>query len=75
MTSITWASLRYVQELTTILGHQNRTQGSREQDPKLLPLLWLLSSIRDIIEFLDFALKNDVFSFTSYYHEMNQDAL
>ena len=28
MTSITWASLRYVQELTTILGPQNRTQGS-----------------------------------------------
>ena len=30
MTSITWASLRYVQELTTILGPQNRTQGSCE---------------------------------------------
>ena len=28
MTSITWASPRYVQELTTILGPQNRTQGS-----------------------------------------------
>ena len=30
MTSITWASPRYVQELTTILGPQNRTQGSCE---------------------------------------------
>ena len=28
MTSITWASPRYVQELTTILGPENRTQGS-----------------------------------------------
>ena len=28
MTFITWASPRYVQELTTILGPQNRTQGS-----------------------------------------------
>ena len=28
MTSITWANLRYVQELTTILHPQNRTQGS-----------------------------------------------
>ena len=28
MTSITWASPRYVQELTTILAPQNRTQGS-----------------------------------------------
>ena len=28
MTSITWVSPRYVQELTTILGPQNRTQGS-----------------------------------------------
>ena len=28
MTSITWASLRYVQEAATILGSQNRTQGS-----------------------------------------------
>ena len=28
MTSITWASLRYVQEAATILGPQNRTQGS-----------------------------------------------
>ena len=28
MTSITWASPRYVQELTTVLGPQNRTQGS-----------------------------------------------
>ena len=27
MTSITWASPRYVQELATILGPQNRTQG------------------------------------------------
>ena len=30
MTFITWACLRYVQELTTILGPQNRTQGSCE---------------------------------------------
>ena len=30
MTSITWASLRYVQEAATILGSQNRTQGSCE---------------------------------------------
>ena len=30
MTSITWASPRYVQELATILGPQNRTQGSCE---------------------------------------------
>ena len=30
MTSITWASPRYVQELTTILAPQNRTQGSCE---------------------------------------------
>ena len=28
MTFIKWACLRYVQELTTILGPQNRTQGS-----------------------------------------------
>ena len=28
MTSITWASPRYVQELATILGRQIRTQGS-----------------------------------------------
>ena len=28
MTLITWASPRYVQELTTILATQNRTQGS-----------------------------------------------
>ena len=28
MTSITWTSPRYVQELATILGPQNRTQGS-----------------------------------------------
>ena len=28
MTSITWASPRYVQEVATILGPQNRTQGS-----------------------------------------------
>ena len=28
MTSITWASPRYVQEAATILGPQNRTQGS-----------------------------------------------
>ena len=28
MTFITWACLRCVQELTTILGPQNRTQGS-----------------------------------------------
>ena len=28
MTSITWASPRYVQDQTTILGPQNRTQGS-----------------------------------------------
>ena len=28
MTSTTWASPRYVQELATILGPQNRTQGS-----------------------------------------------
>ena len=28
MPSITWASPTYVQELTTILGPQNRTQGS-----------------------------------------------
>ena len=28
MTSITWASLRYIQEAATILGSQNRTQGS-----------------------------------------------
>ena len=28
MTSTTWAIPRYVQELTTILGPQNRTQGS-----------------------------------------------
>ena len=34
MTSITWASPRCVQELTTILGPQNRTQGSCD----LLPL-------------------------------------
>ena len=27
MTFITWACLRYVQELTTILGPQNHTQG------------------------------------------------
>ena len=27
MTTITWASPRYVQELATILGPQNRTQG------------------------------------------------
>ena len=31
MTSITWASLRYVQELGTILDPQNRTQGSSGQ--------------------------------------------
>ena len=31
MTSITQASPRYVHELTTILGPQNRTQGSCEQ--------------------------------------------
>ena len=30
MTSITWASPRYVQVLATILGPQNRTQGSCE---------------------------------------------
>ena len=30
MTLITWACLRYVQELATILGPQNRTQGSCE---------------------------------------------
>ena len=35
MTSITWASLRYVQELTTILGPQNRTQGSCVQQSLL----------------------------------------
>ena len=28
MSLITWACLRYVQELATILGPQNRTQGS-----------------------------------------------
>ena len=28
MNSTTWASPRYVQELATILGPQNRTQGS-----------------------------------------------
>ena len=28
MSLITWACLRCVQELTTILGPQNRTQGS-----------------------------------------------
>ena len=28
MTSTTWASPRYVQELATILGPQNRIQGS-----------------------------------------------
>ena len=28
MTFMTWACLRYVQELTTILGPRNRTQGS-----------------------------------------------
>ena len=32
MTSITWASLRYVQEAATILGSQNRTQGSCDVD-------------------------------------------
>ena len=31
MSLITWACLRCVQELTTILGPQNRTQGSCEQ--------------------------------------------
>ena len=30
MSLITWACLRCVQELTTILGPQNRTQGSCE---------------------------------------------
>ena len=28
MTSITWAGPRFVQEAATILGPQNRTQGS-----------------------------------------------
>ena len=28
MTLITWTCLRYVQEMATILGPQNRTQGS-----------------------------------------------
>ena len=32
MTSTTWASPRYVQELATILGPQNRTQGSCDKD-------------------------------------------
>ena len=31
MSLITWACLRCVQELTTILGPQNRTQGSCDQ--------------------------------------------
>ena len=31
MTLITWACLKCVQELTTILGPQNRTQGSCDQ--------------------------------------------
>ena len=35
MTSIPWASPRYVQELTTILGPQNRTQGSCVGDIEL----------------------------------------
>ena len=35
MTSITWASPRYVQELATILGPQNRTQGRCDSRPAL----------------------------------------
>ena len=31
MTLITWTCLRYVQEMATILGPQNRTQGSCAQ--------------------------------------------
>ena len=38
MTSITWASLRYVQEADTILGSQHRTQGSCE---------WQLAVVQD----------------------------
>ena len=32
---ITWASPRYVQELATILGPQNRTQGRCDSRPAL----------------------------------------
>ena len=38
MTSITWASLRYVQELAAILGPQNRTQGSCDMQSSALEL-------------------------------------
>ena len=44
MTFITWACLRYVQELTTILGPQNRTQGSCE-----------LQTVRNLVPNLIFA--------------------
>ena len=43
MTSITWASLRYVQELTTILGPQNRTQGSCVLYFLIVPNIMILS--------------------------------
>ena len=39
MSLITWACLRYVQELTTILGPQNRTQGSCVKLLKMTPYL------------------------------------
>ena len=44
MTSTTWASPRYVQELATILGPQNRTQGSCE-----LAMLYLYVHIAAIV--------------------------
>ena len=47
MTSITWASLRYVQEAATILGSQNRTQGSCE-----LHLVYLQAHYMFISQFL-----------------------
>ena len=43
MTSITWASPRYVQELTTILGPQNRTQGSCELQCSAFCIVCILS--------------------------------
>ena len=49
MTSITWASLRYIQEAATILGSQNRTQGSCVLNMKNLFLFYVTSYIYVIL--------------------------
>ena len=46
MTSITWAGSRCVQELTTILAPQNRTQGSCEYHWSVLIFMIMLSQVK-----------------------------